>query len=121
METPAIFYYGPRDVASEVFKSYMACLGFHVRTSQDSQELFHTLVSSPALVIILLADGDPAETLRLAHQIRECAPGPCYPIFVLASVPLETNVSYAQVISRPNALGQVAERLAKWAPGRQFV
>ncbi len=120
VEAPIVFYFGPRNLESAVLKAYMSSLGFRVQISQDLQELFETLRSVPALCTILPANDNLSELLEIAQQIRDCVEGLSYPILILSSVPVTTDVSFVYVFRRPTALRQLADQLKIWLKREQL-
>ncbi len=118
MRKPKIIYFGPQDVATDVFQQYMHSLGYSSELVTDPNRLLEAVLAHAAAITILAMPDPPERLIDLARQLRQCAEGPNYPIFILAHETVEVSVAEVEVIWRPYALSQLAERIAKmaWPP-----
>ncbi len=115
MDAPIVVYYGPANVASDVFRTYILRLGFSAQVTFDFQELLNILRTSPASACVLAAPVDATQLIELAREIRQQVRGPNHPIYILAPKEFDAGLSYVEVIAGRNALKRVADRILKWA------
>ncbi len=116
MTRPQVVYYGPRDVASSVFQQYLHMLGYASDLVSNPARLFDAVFEHRAAILVLAMPDSPERLIDLAGQLRECAGGPHYPIFILSHEMLDTEVPDVEVIWHPNALRQLANRITKLGP-----
>jgi hypothetical protein len=111
-----IIYYGQPGLETEVFRSYMASLGYRVQVVYTCAKAASVLDETPGAIVVIAADQEPEEAVHHAEALYAHLQIDGR-IFVISSAqPLDLRLSGIDFVPQPYRLSELVRRIRSITP-----